>query len=813
MLIERRTSRTDLRTFKVNQAIAGRPYQLEAVARVAENTATQNQQGALRGRARQSLLVMATGSGKTRTAAAIVDMLTKCDWAKRVLFLADRNALVTQAKNAFNEYLPNLSAIDLTKEHEDNGTRLVFSTYPTIMNRIDGTRNDEQRFYGVGHFDLIIIDEAHRSVYQKYKAIFDYFDALLVGLTATPKTEVDHNTYGLFGIEDGNPTFAYELNTAVAEGYLVPPKAMSVPLKFMREGVHYNQLPDAEKAEYEEKFGDPTNGEAPDEISNAALNTWLFNTDTVDKVLDHLMTHGIKVQGGDKLGKTIIFAKNHQHAVFIEERFNKNYPEYSGKFLRVIDNYETKAQNLLEIFVDPYEEHDPHIAVSVDMMDTGVDAPRVVNLVFFKQVKSSTKFWQMIGRGTRLCPDLFGVGQDKTHFVIFDYCQNFEFFDANPDGIEGKLVTSLTQQVFEAKLEVALLIREKPDSSDEQRALATTYINKLHELVARLDRDRFVVKAKLRSVVEFSDKARWQNLSKSDILEINTHLSSLVLPDKDDDELARRFDVLILNYQLALLTGGYSTDRYMNQISGIAKDLLKKQNIPAVALQLKMLNGLQTEVFWQTININHLDNVRVALRDLIKYLDKESRINVVTTFEDELDQDGITHPNVIPVYRKLQSYKDRVESYVRNHSDHLVIQKLKTNKPITETEINALEGILFDDATVGTKQDYIDTYGDKPLGEFIRSIVGLDASAAQGVFAEFIQAGSLRADQMTFINTIIAYLTKNGMIDIHMLFESPFTNIHDQGLLGVFDEAAATKVIKLIDLVNGNALVLRRSTG
>jgi type I restriction enzyme R subunit len=813
LLIERRTSRTDLRTFKVNQAIAGRPYQLEAVARVAENTATQNPQGALRGRARQSLLVMATGSGKTRTAAAIVDMLTKCNWAKRVLFLADRNALVSQAKNAFNEYLPNLSAIDLTKEHEDNGTRLVFSTYPTIMNRIDGTRNDEQRFYGVGHFDLIIIDEAHRSVYQKYKAIFDYFDALLIGLTATPKTEVDHNTYGLFGIEDGNPTFAYELNTAVAEGYLVPPKAMSVPLKFMREGVHYSQLSDTEKVEYEEKFGDPTQGEAPDEISSAALNAWLFNTDTVDKVLDHLMTHGIKVQGGDKLGKTIIFAKNHHHAVFIEERFNKNYPEYSGKFLRVIDNYETKAQNLLEIFVDPYEEHDPHIAVSVDMMDTGVDAPRVVNLVFFKQVKSSTKFWQMIGRGTRLCPDLFGAGQDKTHFVIFDYCQNFEFFDANPDGVEGKLVTSLTQQVFEAKLEVALLIREKADSSDEQRALAAVYIDELHQLVAQLDRDRFVVKAKLRAVVEFSDKARWQNLSKSDMLEINTHLSSLVLPDKDDDELARRFDVLILNYQLALLTDGYSTDRYMNQISGIAKDLLKKQNIPAVALQVKMLNELQTEVFWRAININHLDDVRIALRDLIKYLDKESRVNVVTTFEDKLDHGGITPHDLIPAYGKLQSYKDRVESYVRTHSDHLVIQKLKTNKPITETEINTLENIFFDGATVGTKQDYIDTYGDKPLGEFIRSIVGLDANAAQGVFAEFIQSGSLHADQMTFISTIITYLTKNGMIDKRMLFESPFTNIHDQGLLGVFDEAEATKVIKLIDQVNGNALVLRSSTG
>jgi len=794
-----------LREFKVNTDIAGRAYQLEAISRVAENSISVNQQGELRGKARQSLLVMATGSGKTRTAAALVDMYTKCNWAKRMLFLADRNALVSQAKNAFNEHLPHLSAIDLTKEREDNGTRLVFSTYPTIMNRIDGMLADDLRFYGVGHFDLIIIDEAHRSVYQKYKAIFDYFDSLLIGLTATPKTEVDHNTYSLFGIEDDNPTFAYELDKAVAEGYLVPPKAVSIPLKFVREGVKYNQLSDAEKEEYEEKFGDPTQDEAPDEIASSALNKWLFNTDTVDKVLDHLMTTGIKVQGGDKLGKTIIFAKNHHHAIFIEERFNKNYPEHAGKFLRVIDNYETKAQDLLNTFVDPYEENDPQIAVSVDMMDTGVDAPRVVNLVFFKQVKSATKFWQMIGRGTRLCPDLFGPGLDKTHFAIFDYCQNFEFFDVNPDGTEGNLVKSLTQQVFEAQLEVALLIRENTDSTDDQCELAESYVSGLQQSVAGLDADRFVVKAELRFVVEYSNTARWENLSKSDRLDINSHLSKLILPKKDDDELARRFDILILNYQLALLTGAYSTDRYMNKISSTAQALLKKQNIPAVAHHASLLNELQTEPFWKAINVNRLDNVRLSVRDLIKYLDKEKQVNVTTTFEDELDRGGIAEHDLIPTYSNLQSYKDRVESYIRNHKDHLVIQKLKTNKPITETEINTLENILFD-GEIGTKQDYIDNYGDKPLGEFIRSIVGLDVTAAQAAFADFIQTGNLRADQMTFINSIISYLTSNGTIEKKMLFEAPFTNIHDQGLLGVFDDAQAVKVISLVDRINHNAL-------
>lgn len=810
-LVDRRQKRTDLREFTVNQEIAGkgRPYQLEAIARVAENSVTVGANNELRGRARQSLLVMATGSGKTRTAAAIVDMFSKCNWVKRALFLADRNALVTQAKNAFNTYLPNLTAIDLTKEKESDGTRLVFSTYPTIMNRIDRLDDDGQRFYGVGHFDLIIVDEAHRSVYQKYRAIFEYFDAMLIGLTATPKTEVDHNTYGLFGIEDDNPTFAYELDSAVREKHLVPPKAISVPLKFVREGIKYNQLSKAEKKQYEEKFGDPTAGESSDEISSTALNKWLFNSDTVDQVLGYLMSEGIKVQGGDRLGKTIIFAKNHEHAMFIQERFSANYPEHdnSGRFLRVIDNYESKAQSLLEDFTDEYADNDPQMAVSVDMMDTGVDAPRVVNLVFFKQVKSSTKFWQMIGRGTRLCPDLFGPGEHKTHFLIFDYCQNFEFFDANPEGVEGKQAKSLTQKIFEAKLELGLLIREKADSSDEQRALGEAYLKQLQQAVVSLDHERFVVKAKLRTVVEFSDASRWNNLSKLDMSEINGALSGLVLPDAEDDELARRFDVLILSYQLALMTGAYSTDRYITQINTVAGSLLKKLNIDEIANQAPLLNALQTEAFWQAVNVNRLDEVRLALRGLMKYLDKDKQVNVRTEFKDTLDFDGVKEHDLIPAYGRLQSYQDRVASYIRNHKDHLVIQKLKSNKPITEMEIQSLEVILFDGATVGTKQDYIEHFGDKPLGEFIRGIVGLDVAAAQEAFAEFIQAGNLRADQMTFINSIITYLTKNGMIDKNRLFKPPFTNIHDQGLFGVFDDAEVGTVIRLIDQVNGNAVV------
>ena len=803
LLIDRRSTRKDLRNFKVNEAIAGRYYQKEAIQRVAEAFVRQDPQGQVKAGSRKALLVMATGSGKTRTAAAIVDMLTKCNWAKRILFLADRNALVTQAKKAFNEHLPHLSAIDLTKEKEDSGTRLVFSTYPTIMNKIDAVKSDDNRFYGVGHFDLVIIDEAHRSVYQKYGAIFEYFDCLLIGLTATPKKDIDRNTYSLFEIEDDNPTYAYELDTAVKDGFLVPPKAISVPVKFMREGIKYHELSDKEKEEYEEKFGDPTTGETPDEISSAAINAWLFNTDTVDKVLNHLMTEGVMVQGGDKLGKSIIFAKNHEHAVFIEERFNKNFPEHAGKFLRVIDNYESKAQDLLEKFVDPNVEVDPQIAVSVDMMDTGVDAPRVVNLVFFKMVKSYAKFWQMIGRGTRLCPDLFGPDMHKEYFIIFDYCQNFEFFNEHPDGIAGNKVTSLTQRIFELKLDIIVAIREKQEASPEEKDLEGFYTEQLYQQVKNLDENRFQVKMNLRHVKHFSHELSWGNLTQSAVLDLKTHVSKLILPDKNDHELARRFDIIMLNLKLALLASKDGSN-FISRVASTAGQL-SKVNVPEVKSKATLLRDLQTEAFWNKVHVKRLEEVRKAIRELMKYLESSPKETVYTSFEDDIDLITVEEVPLVEWSTKLQSYKDRVETYIRKNKHHLTIQKLRNNTPINEAELQALEAMLFDEEALGTKDDYIKEYGEKPLGAFIRSIVGLDLQAANIAFSEFIQAGNLRADQMTFIKNIISFLEKNGVIEKRMLFEPPFTDMHDQGLLGVFDDAEATKIISIVDSINRNA--------
>lgn len=805
-VIEQRKTRLDIRQFQVNTNIAGRPYQLEAIKRVSESLVASHK-GSLKGKQRESLLVMATGSGKTRTSAAIIDMFTKCNWAKRVLFLADRNALVTQAKNAFKEHLPHLSAIDLTKEKEDSKTRLVFSTYPTIMNRIDNLSDDNERFYGVGHFDIIIIDEAHRSVYQKYGAIFDYFDAILIGLTATPKKDIDHNTYNLFGIEDDNPTFAYELTQAVKDGYLNPPKAIKVPVKFVREGIKYKELSEEDKRKFEEKFGDYEGDPENDlpEISSSQINKFLFNTKTVDIVLDFLMTSGLKVDGGDKLGKTIIFAKNHKHALFIEKRFNKNYPQYGGHFLRVIDNYESKAQDLLEKFCDDKEELEPQIAVSVDMMDTGVDAPRVVNLVFFKEVRSYAKYWQMIGRGTRLRPNLFGLNEDKKHFLIFDFCGNFEFFDEFPDGVQASISKTLSQNVFETKLNIVTTIRNHVESTNEEDAIAEDYTNQLHQSIYVLDEDRFEVRKVLRLVKEYKDRTRWNNLSVGDVADINDNLSNLSIYKSEDSEPAKRFDLLILRLQLALLNSSRAKDNCIQKIYDIGISLYKKRNIPVVSHKLKIIKQIIDTNFWKEVELHQVENIRLELRQLIYLIREDGVIPVYTDFEDVLHEDGVEEVNILPTYTKLQSYKDRVESFIRKNKSHLVIDKLHKNIPITENELSLLEDLLFKDS-VGTKDEYKREYGEVPLGNFIRSVIGLDIEVVNRLFSNYIQDEDLKPNQITFIQTLINYLNVNGTLEKSLLVKPPFNETHDEGVIGIFeDEKDVRDIISIIDVINTNA--------
>jgi type I restriction enzyme R subunit len=797
-LIQQRKTRKDIREAKVNQIIAGRPYQTEAIQRVTESFVV-NSGKDLMGNKRASLLVMATGSGKTRTAAALVEVFFKYNWVKRVLFLADRKALVSQAKKSFGEHLKEYSSIDLTEEKETDTTRLVFSTYPSMMNCIDNARESDARFYGVGHFDLIIVDEAHRSIYNRYQSIFDYFDALIVGLTATPKDSIDHNTFELFGCSNDDPTFSYELDTAVPT-YLKSYKNIDVSTDFLREGIKYSELSDEEKKQYEETFQDKATGLFPEEINANAMNKWLFNKDTVNKVLDALMQNGLKIEGGDKIGRTIIFAVNQKHADFIVDCFTERYPYLPAGFISSIHNQVSHAQSLIEAFCDQYKENNPQIAVSVDMMDTGIDAPRVLNLVFFKIVRSYAKFWQMIGRGTRLCLDVFGPGQDKEHFLIFDVCQNFEFFDLNKKGYDGTMVKPITQQIFEARLQLSRLLAETGEG--ENIELSNTLLDGLHQSIQNLNKGRFQVQMGLRYVEEFEKRKRWNNLSADDVFHIEEYLSALPVPETIN-ETARRFDLMMLKFQLARLLMLGTERKFHENLIEIATQLSKIYTVPQVLRSKPLIESMKDPDFYKKLSQNKLDEVREEIRELVTFIERKKQQIFYTNLVDSEVILGVAEPYV-PTYTST-IYKQRVESFIRENKHQLTISKLSTNIPITPDELLQLEKILFDGEERGLKEDFIKSFGEQPLGEFIRSIIGLDSSAAQAAFSDFLQAGNLRADQMTFIQNIIDYLTVNGTLEKDMLFESPFTDINDQGLFGIFDDAEAGKIIHIIDQINENA--------
>jgi type I restriction enzyme R subunit len=792
LLIQRRITKLHLASQTINNEITQRYYQHEAIRKIAE---------ALEKNHREGLLVMATGTGKTRVAASLIDFLSKANWAKRVLFLADRNALIYQAKTSLNEQLPNLPAVDLTNEKEDESSRIVFSTYQTMINMIDGEADGDNRFYGVGHFDLIIFDEIHRSVYNRYKAIFKYFDGIRIGLTATPKSEADRDTYALFNMEPNNPTYAYELDQAVNDGYLVPPRAISVPIKFQRSGIKYAELSEEEKLKFEEQFTDPITGEFPDEIDSTALNNWLFNTDTVDKVLGYLMENGIKVEGGDKLGKTMIFARSHKHAKFIEERFNKQYPEYKGEFLKVIDYHEEYKYDLLNKF--KVKTKMPQIAVSVDMLDTGIDVPEVCNLVFFKPVRSSAKFWQMIGRGTRLCKDLFAYGEDKKEFVIFDFCENFEFFNNKPKGFEGTSGKSLSQRLFEIRLKLSFVLQNCEES--ELKAYGHELMQGLIHQTQTLNTDSFIVRQHWKTVEKYKDPNAWSALSDLDVKELFDHIAPL-MSETDQDEMAKRFDVLMLDIQLAILNGEKKQAGLIQKVVKTAGKLSKKASIPSVAQKMDYIRDAQDKTFWQAGDIPAIEKLRIELRDLMKFLDFEESVTYFTSFTDEFEGNVIEH-QLVYGFNDLDTYKRKVEAYLKLHSDHLTIIKIKNNIRITQEELNDLESMLFEQGELGTKEEFEKAFGQQPLGKFIRSIVGLDTNTAKQAFGELLSEKNLNSNQIRFIDMIINYFSVKGFVEPDQLFEPPFTDIDASGIMGVFDEDVSTKIIELIEEINLSAIV------
>ena len=780
------TMRTSLKNVMVDKAIAGRYYQEGAIKAVCEAFDKKNR--------RKALLVMATGSGKTRTVIALCKVLLDHGWVKNILFLADRNSLVTQAKRSFVNMLPDLSVTNLCEDKENFDSRCVFSTYQTMMNCIDTVKDEnEKKLFTVGHFDLVIVDEAHRSIYNKYKDIFNYFDAPLVGLTATPKDEIDKNTYEIFELENGVPTYVYELGQAVTDGYLVDFMSVESKLKFIEQGIVYDDLSEEDKQAYEDTFEDE-NGELPESIASSAINEWVFNEDTIRQVLHILMQDGLRIDYGEKLGKTIIFAKNHEHAEKIHEIFGKEYPHLPG-YTKVIDNYMTYVQSAIDEFSDPNKL--PQIAISVDMLDTGIDVPEVLNLVFFKKVMSKAKFWQMIGRGTRRCDGLMD-GKDKDKFYIFDFCGNFEFFRMN-NGRPTANQIALQGAIFKLKAQITFKLQDLAYQTAELIAFRKTLVDDMVRKVRELNKENFAVRQHLRYVEQYAHPDNYNSLTYEDTLLMAEELAPLITPDEDEAS-AVRFDALMYGIELAYLAGKkYSrarTDLY-KKVSGIAS----VANIPEIMVQSELINKILHTDYLENAGINEFEHIRENLRDLMKYIPIPGGVKYITNFDEEILSVEWNESDLES--DDLKNYKAKAEFYIRQHQDEAAIAKLKSNVPLSDEDVKALERILWSE--VGSKKDYETEYGEKPLGEFVREIVGLDMTAAKAAFAEYLNDVNLDADQIYFVNQIIEYIVRNGVMkDMSVLREAPFT---DRGsIVEVFADISIWLGIRsVIDKINANA--------
>ena len=588
------------------------------------------------------------------------------------------------------------------------------------------------------------------------------------------------------------PTYGYDLAQAVKDEYLVDYISIESKLKFIDQGIVYDELSEEEKEEYERTFVDEE-GKIPEVISSSELNTWIFNEDTIRQALNILMTEGIKIEYGQKLGKTIIFAKNHNHAEKILEVFNKEYP-YLPDYARVIDNRMTYAQSAIDEFADPKKM--PQIAISVDMLDTGIDVPEILNLVFFKKVMSKAKFWQMIGRGTRLCQEQLD-GEDKQKFYIFDFCGNFEFFRLNKGRASAKMI-ALQSAVFNLKFEITYQLQSAEYQTDRLIAYRNALVREMSERVQKLPRDNFAVRQHLKYVEMYSDETNYQALTYGDTVTVKEEVSPLIQPEEDEAN-AVRFDALMYRIELAYLMGKKDI-KARGDLRKKVKGVAGVANIPEIQAQTDLIQQILTTDYVEEAGVDEFEEIREKLRNLMKYIPGQKR-RYDTNFEDDVL--SIEWKEAELENDELKNYKAKAEFYIRQHQDNIAIAKLKTNQPLTSTDIESLEEILWKE--VGTRSDYEQEIGEKPLGEFVREIVGLDMNAAKEAFSEYLTDTNLDSRQIYFVNQIVEYIVHNGMLkDFSVLQEAPFT---DQGsVVEIFKDITVWMGIKrVIDSINANA--------
>lgn len=774
-----RTARKPLSEVAANPDIAGRMYQIEAVRRVVEKFAEKKRRG---------LIVQATGTGKTRVAISLCDAMIKANWAKRILFLCDRRELRRQANNAFNEFLPSLPRTNVTGASAGNTKdRIFLSTYPAMMKVYQS--------FDTGFFDLIIADESHRSLYNRYRQLFEYFDCYQIGLTATPVDFVARNTFKMFECDEGDPTSNYDYATAVAQKYLVPFEVDTHTTPFLRSGIKYSKMTPEQRQQLEEDEVMPH----AIEFEQAEVDKLVYNKDTNRLILRNLMENGIRV--GSRLGKTIVFARSIKHARLMEELFNEMYPQYGGTFCQTVVSDDPRAESLIDDFKGEGNNPDLTIAISVDMLDTGVDVPECVNLVFAKPVYSFVKFWQMIGRGTRLSPDLFGPQLHKSHFQIFDHWGNFERFETDYKPAEPVRQKSLCERVFEARMTLAEAALEKQHTAGFD--IATGLIAKQ---ITDLPKGSIPIKEKWNQVLSVSSDNTVREFSPATKATLQQDIAPLMQwIDIAKFEEAYKFDRIIAQLQTELIRGGGKFDDLRNTVINLISSL--RINLSQVKDKLAVIERVKSDEFWDEVTVGDLEQIRQELRGIVQFRRKDDVPKfdpvVIDVQEDESQVERQKHKVRLDKLDDLDmaAYRNRVNNVLQAIIDENdTLRKIRLGQPVTENDLEDLCSLVLTREPGLDLHNLMDYFEQaESLDEAIREIIGLDADAVRERFTKFVQEHpNLASHQIKFLDLLQNHIAKFGAIKTDDLYEPPFTSLHSDSLDGLFEESLADELFEII---------------
>jgi len=760
-----REEKKPLDSIMPQRGITDRNYQQRGIKEVLERFSDKH---------RKALVAQATGTGKTRVAISLTDILIRASWVKRVLFLCDRKELRKQAKNVFNDFLSSAPLVIVkSSTAKDRDKRIYLGTYPAMMKVYQS--------FDVGFFDLIIADESHRSIYNRYREIFQYFDCLQVGLTATPVDFVGRNTFRMFDCEERNPTAHYSYEDGVEEGFLVPFEVYTHTTQFLRSGIKYADLTKEQKQQLEE------DGEDPELFDYEAqeIDKRIYNKDTNRLIIRNLMENGIKDAAGQHPGKTIIFARNHNHAMLLQGLFNEMYPQYGGKFCQVIDTYDPRAEQLIDDFKD--KDNLLTVAISVDMLDTGIDVLEIVNLVFAKPIKSYVKFWQMIGRGTRICQDLFGPGHDKKAFRIFDHWQNFEYFDMRYRETEPTPSKSLMQKVFKSRVDLA----ETALNNQEMEVFKFT-TQWIGQAINSLDEGTIAVKEKWREKRTVSKPETLNQFSPNTITTLRNEMAPLMqwvnIRGQGD---AYNFDLLVTNAQIELLrNSGHFDDLKGTIINQVTK---LPMHLNPVREKTEVIKKVKSKEFWNPVTVGELEEIRKDLRGIMQYLPDKTppppSFKVVDVSDGEV---RLAHrpTNLSVVDEKI--YKNRVAEALKPLFDtNPTLIKIRKGESVSSDDLSSLTSLVLiqhPDIDLSVLQEFY-AQTALPLDFLIRSIVGMESDSVKERFTEFTrQHPEVTAQQTRFLGMLQNHISQYGSIEIEKLYEAPFINLDSEGLDGVFPE-------------------------